>query len=64
MTTTTTTKHIVQNLDLKKIDMFTYLDTATLTRAERSYYEKHYASYKGLEKTSIEWLEIIKFIHF
>lgn len=47
----------------KEMDLYSFLDTHKLTRAERSYYEKHNKSLKGEEKTSAEWSKIIKFIH-
>ena len=58
---TTTTTTVVEKV--QKIDIFAFLDTNRLTRAERSYYEKHYASYKGEEKSIGEWQKVIKFIH-
>lgn len=58
-TTTTTTKPEAS----KKIDLFSFLDTRTLTRAERSYYTKHNKSYADQEKTIAEWEKVIKFIH-
>lgn len=54
--TTTTT------MPEKKIDLSTFLDMQKLTRAERSYYTKHYRSEIG-EKTVAEWSKIVKFIH-
>jgi len=61
-TTTTTTKEKVK--EQRKIDIFALLDTQALTRAERSYYEKHYKEqYKDQSNTIEEWLKIIKFIH-
>lgn len=48
---------------VKLIDLSSYLDMTTLTRAERSYYEKQYSSHKGSELSVTQWKEIVKFIH-
>ena len=53
-TTTTTTKQ-------EKIGLSAFLDTQRLTRAERSYYLKHYQT--DDVKTLNEWLKTVKFTH-
>ncbi len=47
----------------KVVDISSFLDTNRLTRAERSYYEKHLACHKGELKTISDWRKIIQFIH-
>lgn len=58
-TTTTTTKSPDKD---RKLNVFEYLDTVKLTRAERSYYEKHYKQ-DNQDRTIDQWSKIIKFIH-
>ena len=47
----------------KKIFLYDYLDGLGLTRAERSYYQKHYNHLRDEEKTVVEWVKIIKLVH-
>lgn len=47
----------------KKIFLYDYLDGLGLTRAERSYYQKHYNHLRDDEKTVAEWVKIIKIVH-
>lgn len=46
-----------------KYFLFDFLDTCKLSRAERSYYEKHYTSFANKQETLASWSKIIKFIH-
>lgn len=48
---------------VKKVDLFTFLDRFKLTRAERSYYEKHYKDSNNEPKSVGSWEKIIKFVH-
>ena len=55
-TTTTTTKQV-------KINLSSFLDMKALTRAEKTYYEKHNADLANSTKTVKDWEKSIKFIH-
>jgi len=55
-TTTTTTKAP------KKIDLQNYLDSLSLMRAERTYYERTYGQVR-ISKTYEEWKKEIKIVH-
>jgi len=55
-TTTTTTAAP------KKIDLQNYLDSLSLTRAERTYYERTYGRVRA-SKTYEEWKNEIKIVH-
>lgn len=46
-----------------KIFLSDFLDSQGLTRAEKSYYMKHYAEYKSEEKTLTEWNKVVNFVH-
>jgi hypothetical protein len=56
ITTTTTTEAP------KKVDLQNYLDSLSLTRAERTYYERTYGQNQNL-KTYEEWKIEIKIVH-
>lgn len=47
----------------KKVDLYTFLDRFNLTRAERSYYEKHYKERNNEPRSVGSWEKIIKFVH-
>lgn len=57
-TITTTTKLESQ----EQIDLNTFLDHTTLTRAERMYYQRTYGKDYQM-KTYNEWTQVVKFVH-
>lgn len=59
-TTTTTTAPVIEISE--KIDLQNYLDSLSLTRAERMYYERTYGLVRIL-KTYDEWRKEIKLVH-
>lgn len=56
-TTSTTIKQVEQEIDLN-----TFLDHFTLTRAERTYYQRTYGQ-EFKTTTYSEWKKIVKLVH-
>ena len=48
---------------VEKLSFSTYLDGQGLSRAQRSFYEKHYKQFVEKENSTKEWNKIVNFIH-